>query len=315
MLAWPARCGGLRNARRSAPSARTARRLESFGCLSEDADVWAIVAGAAVSVWRSAFGRLSLRFGTEIVLHSPAVEPGAHPLIGAGGRIGQRFGVAASIDRAPEFTLMRAGFFVGEVPAALYAGIQKSSLYASRLLRRLVRVCGAPGSGSPGRTGHFAGGVHRLSPATAAGKGTDAAPVSAQRSGRAPQVSACEPDRELIAAALGRGRNAMAIWRDLVDPAPSTRASTLQKVSTKWRTTPTARRPGHAAHRAAWPSQSRCRQGSSASRRGTTQQETGRPRRGARHGHRRRPRQSPSRTCVPASTVTASTRSARPVPQ
>ena len=120
--------GALRNARRSAPSARAARRLESFGCLSEDADVWAIVAGAAVSVWRGAFGRLSLRFGTEIALHSPAVEPGAHPLIGAGGRIGQRFGVATSIDRAPEFTLMGAGFFVGEVPAALYAGIQKSSL-------------------------------------------------------------------------------------------------------------------------------------------------------------------------------------------
>ena len=113
MLAGRPGVGGLRNARRSAPSARGARRLESFGCLSEDANVWAIVAGAAVSVWRDAFGRLSLRFGTEIALHSPAVEPGAHPLIGAGGRIRQRFGVAASIDRAPKFTLMRAGFFVG----------------------------------------------------------------------------------------------------------------------------------------------------------------------------------------------------------
>ena len=88
-------------------------RLESFGYLSEDADVWAMVAGAAVPVWRGAFGRLSLRLGTEIALHGPAVEPGAHPLIGAGGRIAQRFGVAASIDRAPDFTLTRAGFFVG----------------------------------------------------------------------------------------------------------------------------------------------------------------------------------------------------------
>jgi len=34
---------------------------------------------------------------------------------------------------------------------------------------------------------------------------------------RAPSASACEPYRELIAAALGRGRNAMAIWQDLVD--------------------------------------------------------------------------------------------------
>ena len=56
------------------------------------------------------------------------------------------------------------------------------------------------------------------SPATAAGKGTAAAaPVPAQQSSRAPQASACEPYRELIVDALGRGRNAMAIWQDLVD--------------------------------------------------------------------------------------------------
>ena len=35
--------------------------------------------------------------------------------------------------------------------------------------------------------------------------------------GRAPTASACEPYRELIELALGRGRNAMAIWQDLVD--------------------------------------------------------------------------------------------------
>src|SRR2546425_934688 len=34
---------------------------------------------------------------------------------------------------------------------------------------------------------------------------------------RAPGASACEPYRELIELALGRGRNAMAIWQDLVD--------------------------------------------------------------------------------------------------
>src|SRR6185503_4279738 len=37
------------------------------------------------------------------------------------------------------------------------------------------------------------------------------------RPARAPSASACEPYRELIAEALGRGRNAMAIWQDLVD--------------------------------------------------------------------------------------------------
>src|SRR6266481_6029508 len=37
------------------------------------------------------------------------------------------------------------------------------------------------------------------------------------RPGRSPQASTCEPYRELIDEALGRGRNAMAIWQDLVD--------------------------------------------------------------------------------------------------
>ena len=35
--------------------------------------------------------------------------------------------------------------------------------------------------------------------------------------GRAPRASTCEPYRELIVEALSRGRNAMAIWQDLVD--------------------------------------------------------------------------------------------------
>jgi transposase len=52
-------------------------------------------------------------------------------------------------------------------------------------------------------------------PATRAEGSTDSAPVPRPR--RAPSASACEPYRELIAEALGRGRNAMAIWQDLVD--------------------------------------------------------------------------------------------------
>ena len=55
-------------------------------------------------------------------------------------------------------------------------------------------------------------------PASVAGTGGgDAARVAAERPGRSPQASACEPYRELIVDALGRGRNAMAIWQDLVD--------------------------------------------------------------------------------------------------
>src|SRR6266481_67135 len=47
---------------------------------------------------------------------------------------------------------------------------------------------------------------------------TDSGPAPwPPRPGRSPQASACEPYRELIGEALGRGRNARAIWQDLVD--------------------------------------------------------------------------------------------------
>jgi transposase len=40
--------------------------------------------------------------------------------------------------------------------------------------------------------------------------------VALERAGRAPAASACEPHRELIEQALRHGRNAVAIWQDLV---------------------------------------------------------------------------------------------------
>jgi transposase len=43
------------------------------------------------------------------------------------------------------------------------------------------------------------------------------APTAVQPPSRAPSASACEPYRELIVEAVRRGRNAMAIWQDLVD--------------------------------------------------------------------------------------------------
>ena len=73
------------------------------------------------------------------------------------------------------------------------------------------------------------------SPAAAAGTGTgDEASGSGDRPSRAPRASACEPYRELIVSALGRGRNAMAIWQDLVDDHgfPAGYASVRRFVST-----------------------------------------------------------------------------------
>ena len=62
----------------------------------------------------------------------------------------------------------------------------------------------------------FPGGVHRLRGKTGhfpARVSTDSAPTAP----RAPSASACEPYRELIEEALVRGRNAVAIYQDLVD--------------------------------------------------------------------------------------------------
>lgn len=46
---------------------------------------------------------------------------------------------------------------------------------------------------------------------------TDPVVATVARPGRAPTASACEPFRELIVDAAQRGRNAMAIWLDLVE--------------------------------------------------------------------------------------------------
>ena len=87
--------------------------IEPFGYLSHDAGVWAIQAGASAPVVRLETVRVSIRFGTSTAIAGPAVEPNVHPTIGAGVRIGRRFGVLAEVDRARAFTLSRGGLFVG----------------------------------------------------------------------------------------------------------------------------------------------------------------------------------------------------------
>ena len=67
----------------------------------------------------------------------------------------------------------------------------------------------------PAISGEVSTDSDRPKPATRAEVSTDLA--AAPRPGRAPSASACEPYRELIARALEHGRNAMAIWQDLVD--------------------------------------------------------------------------------------------------
>jgi len=70
----------------------------------------------------------------------------------------------------------------------------------------------------PGRWGHApANPAIEVSSDSAAGAPGISSPSSPAPPGRAPAASACEPYRELIQIAVARGRDAMAIWRDLVD--------------------------------------------------------------------------------------------------
>jgi hypothetical protein len=72
-----------------------------------------------------------------------------------------------------------------------------------------------PASPKPATTSEVSTDSRRPKPATTATVSTDPRPLFPP--GRAPSASACEPYRELIAEALDRGRNAMAVWQDLVD--------------------------------------------------------------------------------------------------
>jgi len=69
-------------------------------------------------------------------------------------------------------------------------------------------------------------------------------PEAERQPGRSPTSSACEPYREVIELGLSRGRNAMAIWQDLVDDHGFTgRYPTVKRFVRKQRgvTTPEAR--------------------------------------------------------------------------
>ena len=62
------------------------------------------------------------------------------------------------------------------------------------------------------------GGEQEAKPAKEVSTDSEPSPLLAEaRPGRAPSASACEPYGELIEEKLGRGRNAMAIYQDLVD--------------------------------------------------------------------------------------------------
>ncbi len=95
-----------------------------------------------------------------------------------------------------------------------------------------VRRRGRPGKGPP-------------KPAISGEVSTDSgAAATPPKPGRAPSASACEPYRDLIVDALHRGRNAVAIWQDLVtDHGFSARYASVRRFVLKLRgSTPTEAR-------------------------------------------------------------------------
>jgi transposase len=111
--------------------------------------------------------------------------------------------------------LGRLGWTLRRLEAA--TGVRRET--ASGYLRAAgisVRGRGRPGEGvpKPAITTEVSTDSGPSKPAISEAVSTDAAVPAPTR---APSASACEPYRDLIAEALSRGRNAVAIWQDLVD--------------------------------------------------------------------------------------------------
>ena len=70
---------------------------------------------------------------------------------------------------------------------------------------------------STGSAGQEANPAIEVSTGSGAEATSNAEPPPPPPPSRSPSASACEPYREVIEEALSRGRNAMAIWQDLVD--------------------------------------------------------------------------------------------------
>jgi hypothetical protein len=111
--------------------------------------------------------------------------------------------------------LGRVGWPVRRIAAA--TGVDRATVRGYlRAAEIPVRVRGRPGevAAKPAISGEVSTDSQPSNPAISPAVSTDSVRPAPTR---APSASACEPYRELVAEALGRGRNAVAIWQDLVD--------------------------------------------------------------------------------------------------
>ena len=118
--------------------------------------------------------------------------------------------------------LGRLGWSLRDIEEAVHVRRETASGYlkAAGIAVRPPRTCKAPGepakpaSREGVSTDSCAEGPAK--PASREGVSTDLGPAITAAPDRSPIASACEPHRDFIEAALRVGRNAKAIWQDLV---------------------------------------------------------------------------------------------------
>jgi len=122
--------------------------------------------------------------------------------------------------RQQVLALGRLGWPLRRIEAATGVRRETASGYLklAGIVVRAPRTRRAPNPASREGVSTDSGAADTPNPASREGVSTDSATDPAPAAaGRAPAASACEPYRELIEQALSRGRNAMAIWQDLVE--------------------------------------------------------------------------------------------------
>jgi len=115
-------------------------------------------------------------------------------------------------------TLGRLGWTLREIQEATHVRRETASGYlkAAGVPVRLPRTRRPPKPASGEGVSTDSDPEAASKPASGEGVSTDSEPAITTAPGRAPAASACEPYREIIEAALRIGRNAKAIWQDLV---------------------------------------------------------------------------------------------------
>ena len=96
-----------------------AKKVNTYGALSHDADVWSVQGGLFYHIGQPVKGiGLSLRTGVTKPISGPAEKKDVEPTVGASLEYGENTKAVVSFDRASDFSIVKFGFtsFWGDVP-------------------------------------------------------------------------------------------------------------------------------------------------------------------------------------------------------